>query len=323
MHKILYHMDPDGYASGAIVATTLIRHDIPEEMIEFHPINYGMELPEIDYDSDLVYMVDFSLQPDSVMKEFCDKLGERLVWIDHHDTAIAVESEYGLQGVRGLRAVTFRDLGQVDDDRKVAGCELTWRYFFEEKIPEFLELIGEWDTWRWKDMEFSHAPLMIFFLKSGDYSPKRNFNWWQTHINLALEFPESAETLLHDDWLPKGSALKDYQKSQDKGLMFSKAFECKFAGLSAIVVNQIGNSEMFQELYDPKKHDLMVGFQLIKGRYWTVSLYSATTDRIHCGELAKKLGNMGPRPSGGGHAGAAGFQTDWDYLWSLITLIEE
>ena len=67
----------------------------------------------------------------------------------------------------------------------------------------------------------------------------------------------------------------------------------------------------------PTSYDLMVGFNLTKEGYWTVSLYSVQ-DHIHCGDIAKQLGGAGPIPSGGGHKGAAGFQCDWPYLESLI-----
>jgi len=323
MHRILYHMDADGHASGAIVATALLRDGVEEKEIDFHPINYGMEVPLLDYKNDNVYMVDFSLQPDEKMVDFCEKLGDRLVWIDHHDTAVDIERKYNLHSVGGLRAATFYDLdGRPDDDRKISACELVWIFNFpNDDIPRFIELIGEWDTWRWKDMDQSDAPLMMFYLRSDDFNPKRNLWWWRTNINLALEHPEAVESSLNDDWLPTGSALRGYQVSQDKGLMYSKAFEGEFAGHSAILVNQLGNSEMFKALYDPKKHDLRVTFQFIKGQYWSISFYSENPD-IHCGDLAKKLGEAGPIPSGGGHAGAAGFQTTWEYLSTLITVPE-
>jgi len=322
MHRILYHMDADGHASGAIVAVRLEQRGVAESDIAFHPINYGMALPEIDYVRDYVYMVDFSLQPDDVMAEFAEKLGDRLVWIDHHDTSVEVEEKKRLEEVKGLRAVKWSDMpGYRGDDRKVAGCELTWKYYFEENIPQFITLIGDWDTWRWKDDPESKAPLMMMYLRSADFNPKRMFWWWRTNINMSLEQPEMIDSLLENDWLNTGAMLLGYQESQNKGLMYSKAFEAEFAGCRAVLVNQLGNSEMFKALYDPDKHDLMVTFQLIKGQYWSVSLYT-TNPELHCGELAKKLGHAGPRPSGGGHAGAAGFQTDWDYLWGLIKLPE-
>lgn len=324
MHQIIYHMDPDGYASGGIVATALQRQGVKEEEIGFHPINYGMDLPELDYENDKVYMVDFSLQPDEEMIKFAKKLGDRLVWIDHHDTSIKLDTDFPdvFFDINGFRCATWGEYNDNDDETKVAGCELTWKYFFEEEMPKFIELIGEWDTWRWKDMEESKAPLMTLFLKSDDFNPKKALWWWRSNINMALDKPETVEALLEDDWLPTGAMLKRYQEKQDRGLMFAKAFDAEFAGFRAIMVNQGGNSEMFNALYDTDKHDIMVTFQLVKGDYWTISLYTATPDRVHVGELARKLGHEGPRPSGGGHAGAAGFQTEWEYFWSLVKLPE-
>ncbi len=324
MHRIIFHLDADGFASGAIVATALIRQGIEEKDIEFLPINYGYALPIVDYENDQVYMVDFSLQPDDVMVDFAKKLGDRLVWLDHHASSVNLEEKYPdvFSDIKGLRMITWGDLNGDDDERKIEGCELTWKYYFEEEMPRFIELIGSWDTWRHATEESSDAPAMMFYLRSDDFSPKRNFWWWRTNINMSLDNPEAIESLLENDWLPTGNALRDYQASQDKGLMYSKAFEAKFAGHRAILVNQGGNSQMFKALYTTKKHDLMVTFQLVKGKYWTISLYTETPERVNCGELAKKLGEAGPIPSGGGHEAAAGLQCTWDYFWSLVQLSE-
>ena len=62
------------------------------------------------------------------------------------------------------------------------------------------------------------------------------------------------------------------------------------------------NSKLFDSVYDPAKHHLMITFVRLKlpSHKWTVSLYS-TRDDVDCGEIAKAFG-------GGGHKGAAGFQ---------------
>lgn len=82
------------------------------------------------------------------------------------------------------------------------------------------------------------------------------------------------------------------------------------------------NSQFFDSVYDPEKHDLMVAFARVsnvrwfreneqgypqRAYPWKVSIYS-TKPEIDCGAIAKSFG-------GGGHKGAAGFICDrlpWD-----------
>ena len=116
-----------------------------------------------------------------------------------------------------------------------------------------------------------------------------------------------------------GEVLLAYQEKKWKGLMGSVGFVADFQGYKAVMCNQTGNSEMFTGYFNPAKHDVMITFQLIRGEYLTVSLYTTHTDRLHMGELAKKIGEAGDHPSGGGHAGAAGFQCSWDYFKTLYT----
>ena len=97
-----------------------------------------------------------------------------------------------------------------------------------------------------------------------------------------------------------------------------QGFYGKFGAYTAMMINRGGNSTLFENgVKPPSEYELMVTFYLTKHGYWTVSLYSVQ-DHIHCGDIAKKLGEAGPKPSGGGHKGAAGFQCDWPYIEKLI-----
>lgn len=322
MKHILYHTDPDGFASGAIVRYALLDSGTPEDEIEMHPINYGMELPKIDYENDEAIMVDFSLQPYERMTEFAEKLGERLTWIDHHETSLQMQKDTPmLEDIRGLRAISCSKDGEFDvneDDPKIAGCELTWMYYFpREPIPLFVELIGDWDTWRWKDIPDSKAPEYITYLNSADFDPQESFPWWKRMIEDELsEYGSTEETV--EKMIRTGSLLLEYKRFQDKEKMEANSFEAYFAGHRAILINGSGNTEAFKGFYDPDRHDLMVNFQLGKEGYWTVGIFTETPDRVHCGRLAEELGHEGPIPSGGGHDGAAGFQTTWRYFNSLL-----
>jgi len=327
MDAIIYHMDPDGYASAMVVYKYLRKQNGGvDPSVQWHPINYGMPIPKnLPYGEDAgrIYLVDFSFQPDDEMLKFADKLGDRLVWIDHHKTSVDLSLAFNVaNAVDGVRWVN--DV----DGKPLSACELTWMFLNDlqhmdkdiedrKEIPEVLSLIGDWDTWRHADMsddDASKARSLSYYLGSISCDPSRYMArvfWDDLFSDKRRDFLRSC--------LYKGRELMEYQEAQWATLMESKAFEANFAGYDAIMLNQTGNSEMFNGFYDESKHDLMVTFQLVRGEFLTVSFYGTHTEDIHLGDLAKKLGNEGDMPSGGGHAGAAGFQCSWEYfktLWS-------
>jgi nanoRNase/pAp phosphatase (c-di-AMP/oligoRNAs hydrolase) len=81
-------------------------------------------------------------------------------------------------------------------------------------------------------------------------------------------------------------------------------------------------SDRFASVYDPNKHEIMLGFAYENTDKITVSLY-ATHPLIDCGAIAKSCGEAGPFPGGGGHKGAAGFQTSWEFLMGTLLKREE
>lgn len=315
MHRIMYHMDADGHAAGAVVYKYLTENNIYDEDIAWHPINYGMPIPEeIDYENDHVYMVDFSLQPVEVMIEFAEKLEDRLTWVDHHQTSVdMIKVHDKLRVVLGWRMV------KDGTGAPISGCELTWKCLFHGKsIPEVLKLVGDWDTWRYTDYDEDRQEdvrAFQYFLKSFESEPntRPGRRWW-------LKAFDRDEVMVAQNYCDEGRDLLEYQQGEWYSLVKNKGFVAGFQGLRAVMVNQTGNSTMFDGFFDPEKHDIMVSFQLVQGKYLTVSLYTPKTEQIHLGHLAKELGEVGDMPSGGGHAGAAGFQCSWEYFKTLYTV---
>jgi len=315
MHRIIHHTDLDGFASAAIVAYNLIQgRGVPRSDIWFVPINYGMELQESKFDfsgKDKFYMVDFTLQPDEKMVDFRDRTGHSLVWIDHHETALATERNRGLEDTKGLR------------QSGLAGCELTWQYYFEAAIPKFIEYIGKWDTWRNDDNTFWEHDIVPFqlYLSSLDLRPSHNLDWWFEKLYQGAPTDYGKITVQHaEEFLDKGvhdghSIQRYVERQADSNVR--KGFKGKFAGVPAYFINRGENSRIFEKYDEAKGLDLWVTYTHHKGTYWMISLYS-NKPGVHCGEICKRLGEAGPIPSGGGHAGAAGFQTTWEYFWSLV-----
>lgn len=277
-----YHSaDFDGICSGAIV-----KKAIPK--VELRGYDYGQEFPWEEIKGRHVIMVDVSLQPFSEMERLAKEAGE-LTWIDHHKTAIEekLKSEVEIFGVR----IEGR-----------AACELTWQWFFSDRLmPRAVQLLGRYDVWDHED------PDVLPF----QYGAR-------AHIKNGVEDSIWRFLLDNDDayiWkiVGAGRLILEYQIGQDAIAAKAKCFETIIKGppdadgwrrpLGAIACNHgPSNSKVFDSVFDPAKHDLMMPFYLKKDGRWKVSLYSEKPD-VDCGAIAKQYG-------GGGHRGAAGFRVD-------------
>jgi uncharacterized protein len=268
--KCFYHrVDLDGHCSGAIV-----KLKCPEcEMIG---VDYN---DEFDFSSltinEEVFIVDFSFPPD-IMKVLYSKY--RVHWIDHHKSAI--EKCKDLSNFPGIR-----EIGK-------AGCELTWKYLFPDKpIPEAVRLLGRYDVWDHQDPDV--LPFQYGMRSLENTHP--DLTYWK---DLLLPSDNKFFELI----LGEGITIFHYQQTQDEKYAKGMSFETEFEGLRAIAVNKaLCNSKVFDSVYDPEKHDIMIVFGMKAGQF-KYSLYCAK-DEIDVSEIAKKHG-------GGGHKGAAGFHAN-------------
>jgi len=285
--KIYFHSaDLDGMCSGAIV-----KYKYPDA--ELIGINYGQQ---IDYDkileNEIIIMVDFSLQPFDEMIKLAQKVRmDKLIWIDHHKSAIEDAKETLLthnditvdfNGIcPGIRIVGF------------AGCELTWNYFFpDQEMPEAIRLLGRYDVWDHSDVNTLPFQMGI---RLEDTWPE-NQSMWSDY------FSKFSDDLVKDT-IKDGKLILKYQKQENEKYSKSCAFEAEFGGYKAICINKLlTNSQLFDSVYDPNKHDIMITFGLRKNGLWTMSFYTTKED-VDVSELARKFG-------GGGHRQASGATFD-------------
>lgn len=297
-YHVWHHNDLDGRASAAIIDYYLSINDKSYE-INFYEINYGEPFDDskVDYENDTVYMVDFSLQPYEKMKEVLDK---DIIWIDHHKTCVEYVKEYGMD-----------NRGWIADDQGAA-CLMTWKYLFEDQeAPRGLKMLSQYDIWD-KDGEYDWNDCKALQLGaySMDTSPDNTVFW---HVVLT----EDSDAAL-DNIIGKGHLLLSNNNKRQASLAKTYAYEMSFYGYKAIVMNTAeSGSSVFENAFDVSKYEIMVSYRFTKGKYWTVSLYSTNPD-INCGAICKEIGGQGPFKSGGGHPGAAGFQTDTKHLMSLL-----
>ena len=303
-HRIVYHNDPDGHCSAAIAGMALQSKGYE---VVYQSADYGDAKIDARRDENLV-IVDFCFQPDERMQEIIDFYGDRLTWIDHHQTSMPISAKN--PDVRGKCAVEVH--GEV-----VSACELTWDFYFPVRdMPVAVRTIGDWDTWRHATMKDSirarHALEFKLFLDSQNTHPDVYFVPWTALFNLYDEFCAAVK---------KGEVLLQYQIEQNRKHAAGLAWEGVFLCVPAVFMNKRGNSMMFDSVYDEAKHKLMVGYEHAHGDHWTVSLYS-THEVMDCGVLAKRAGKLSGM-GGGGHRGAAGFQTDWESFQKMARRYDE
>lgn len=283
---IYHNKDLDGYTSGAIVKKW--HDDYPDNEGELKLIGYDYS-EKFPWDQipagEKIIMIDVSLK----MPEMC-KLsihsGGQLTWIDHHLSAIKEYNDYKDPELAMITAI-------LQDG--IAACEVGWNYLFGSlKMPIAIELIGKYDTWRnenkqewdWDILPFQFGMRQI--CKSPETFPEVLFR--TTRIDRQIT-----------DILNNGRAIIQYQDSVNESLCKKCSFETEFEGYKAICLNAgMISNDTFKSVYDESKHDIMVGFQF-DGNAWTFSLRT-TKKEVDCSAIGTKYG-------GGGHRGAAGFQS--------------
>lgn len=266
--KCFYHKsDLDGHCSGAIV-----RQENPEcEMIG---VDYDDTLESLNMvggfqANEAVFVVDFSFTISDM--EYL-KSHTNLVWIDHHKSAIEKMGDFECDGTR--------EVGK-------SGCELTWEYLHPFSMPKAVKLLGRYDVWDHKNPDV--LPFQYGFKSLKNTLPESEI--WEYYL---LPNPSGVGELIK-----VGNIILDYESKQNEIYAKGMYYEVVFEGYRAIVINKAyQNSKIFDSVYDPEKHDIMILFG-VKPNEFKYSLYSAKED-IDVSKIAVKYG-------GGGHKVASGF----------------
>lgn len=274
-----YHKsDFDGKCSGAIVAqqfTDCTCYGVDYlDKIEDYEITKG----------EIVFVVDFCFTVPEMKK-----LNENTVlhWIDHHKSSIEKMESIGIHGVR---------------DTSKAACELTWAYLNHKKpMPLTVQLLGRYDVWDHKN------PLVLPFqygLRTYANTDPEQRDFW------GPLFKDDQSTLT-EHIIDVGHTILKYEAQQNEYVSISMSFEAKFHGLRAIIINRShANSKVFQAVYDPLRHDIMILFGVKKDEI----KYT-----LFCDKPEYDVSKIAIVYGGGGHKGAAGFYRnrliDFDPPW--------
>lgn len=268
--KVFYHNDLDGRCSAAILRRYLRNSGFNEA---YYEMDYNKEFPMGEIiENETIYILDFSLQKEGEFEEL-KKRTSHIVWIDHHKSAVERFEKLNLYGERSIEE---------------AACTLTWKYFFDSKIPLGVWFAGDFDTWKFEGGETTW-----------------NFHYGMscedTHVENDILWDEilSNNKIIVDSIINNGKLIKISKEISYKEEMTAKAFVSNFEGYKLICCNTGKGSNRFASIDEP--YDILSPFSF-DGKTWTVSLYS-TDPNIDVSEIAKKY-------SGGGHKGAAGFQCE-------------
>ncbi len=256
--------------------------------------NYGDPVPDV-WDAVNLWILDLSI-PELMHRP-------KLVWIDHHKTAIDQYSPaipgYRIDGVAACRlAWQWFLLNTAWDPREMhPPFELPGKQdFIDRKVSEpwAVRLAGEYDIWDKRD---SDAELFQHGLKSEQLTPGH----WEA---LLSEDQYTASGALVVRLLNQGRALQYARIEENKSIITRLGFTLNWNGLTFLACNHASfNSHLFTAGLTPE-HDACLGFKF-NGQtgYWDVSLYHAPGKEHHdLSVIAKFFG-------GGGHKGACGFRT--------------
>lgn len=236
----------------------------------------------------IVYMVDYAIQPNNLMLNFWNWLtdkGCKFYWIDHHITAI--------ENLKHLNIPGFQSSAK-------SGCMNTWYEIAktDEGIPtppEVVNITNDLDIWN----------------KESKYS-------WEKQIYPFLYFMESVGNELNDNTGELVSTLKNCFKDKSYvqnciniGKYIYKFIKTKYESNSKKTYEKIWNnykcllvnsnykgSTQFECIENYKDYDLLVTWSY-NGKKYIYGIYSSNPN-INVGELCQKHLN------GGGHKGAGG-----------------
>jgi uncharacterized protein len=264
---------------------------------EYIGYDYGEPVPVIPDSVKWIYLLDISIP--ELMAD------PRLVWIDHHKTAIEQFPKtikgYRLDGVAACRlAWQWFEARATLEDFGTPGFELpAFDDYYNRRLlePLSVRLAGEHDIWDKRDSRvdlFQHGLL------------SQPLNWPRLLLtrddDLVGEWPS---TLYVFELVEAGRYVAHASREGQAYLMAQGSFNLPFEGLRFLAINAaVRNSTAFESRVTPE-HDACLSFvwSAAKGR-WKISLRGVPHKaNLDLSPIAKKYG-------GGGHRQACGFECD-------------
>lgn len=295
MEKILviYHrVDFDGLFSAASVEYLTTE----EAEFYFYGFNYGDEIPVIDdflKDYSKIYMTDISFgDPDVMMKL---RNSGKVIWIDHHITAIKASEEGGWSDMKGLRR------------NGTAATKLVWEYFGDPNVPNIILYVSAYDVWDHTRFDWDNTIL------PAQYGLRLNYG-----LDLDLVRKDLDNMICDSEFceniIKQGLAICNYNKSRWQRDVENHSFPVTIESrpdLKALgIINTEFTSSVFWNVQNEYDVFVFANWSADTGVFG-MSLRSGCPN-FNCGEFMKKY------YSGGGHPGAAGGKMTEDQFIKFI-----
>ncbi len=280
---ITHSADLDGLCSQAIARRAL------GDQSDYLGWDYGDDIPDTTKYS-RVFLIDISFPPPEMLK-----LVSKLVWIDHHQSAIKENPIY----YGGLR---------IDG---VAACRLAWQWFFgdpkatkadyvERKVsePYAVQLLGEFDIW----CHTNEDTVPFQYAMQAEITP----DWPALFAADKPVYGEIVSSVKPDVITPllvKGRAITQYLKVTQAQLSNEAGYDADFEGLKFRVLNTPQKGSLQFDASIKPHHDGCLRYYW-DGQTWGCSLYGVAHKKdVDLSVIAKKYG-------GGGHKQACGCTFD-------------
>lgn len=289
---IIYHAGcMDGLAAACAIYGGLVHNGIAsKDDIESYYAVYGRELPYEKLRGCHVYIVDFSVPLEAMLK--IAELALGVEWIDHHAGALPL-----VEGLEALVASPGRDPADVEFhfDTEHSGAYLAWyavnKYTCVTRPPAVIRYVEDRDLWRHRlpNSREINAALWLRY----DVTRVRPEDIWEQFLNLDTELGKLAE---------EGKLLLKL-RDQHVGRQVRQAyrtdlFRGKFPDLNIWAVNTDSDiSEVGEAVCREHGADIAVVYNVRKNGDVLCSLRSA--NGTNCIPIAEAYG-------GGGHPAAAG-----------------
>lgn len=251
-----------------------------------------------------IYIVDLSI--DDIMQS--ELLRDRVIWIDHHRSAIEQYKDtpfkgYRIDGVAACRlawqyfaAIDFNRRHRLNDEPKPE--QLPDKQWFVDRDgevgcePLVIRMAGEYDVFDHRDERALPFQFGLTILEADPGMWQRAISEWFRYYDMGTI----------DRCVEQGTAAMHFINAQNANLIPMFGHDVRFCGLTFLCINNWRfNSQTFDRGRKPQ-HDAMMGWRHNGDGNCTVSLYG-WKDRQDL-DLSKIASHFG----GGGHKHACGMR---------------
>ena len=288
MQFCYYHNDSDGKCSAAI-----IRQEYPN--IIFVPVGNTSisdpNLTKIKSEEDEVIIVDLSFPKEIYTK--LKKITRNITWIDHHKTTMDL-----------IPFIEKEDIDYIFKSDEGASCALTWKYYKVGKHPLVIELISNYDEWKYKYGDRT----MLFHIGSSMFDLNPESAAWTLLLDPSQRSKRDSKVFI-DTICTMGHTILKYQESKVYDLIFNNSFFINLKGFKFLAINTDSSNTALRKL-DLKKFNIEADGVALFHRQkvkWSVFMYT-DKEYVDVSSIAREYG-------GGGHRSAAGFSIKIFPFW--------